>query len=76
MTVGDQIEDFTIVEEKLIHIDLIRPGDLIIHTDGILRTVCGSNIKRGGFHGTSIFGDSYHSGYKPVRLVKVARTRR
>lgn len=50
------------------HISDIRQGDTVIH-NGILTTVCGNNIKRDPFMGTSIFGDCYHSGHKPVLKV-------
>ena len=50
------------------HIDLIQPGDTILH-EGELKTVTESNIGRGAFMGTTIFGDSYHLGYQPVKLV-------
>lgn len=50
-----------------IHISDIVAGDTILHTDGKTRTVCASNIKRGGFMGDTLFGDSYHSGHKLVK---------
>lgn len=49
------------------HISTIKAGDTILH-DGDLKTVSNSNIKTGGLLGITIFGDSYHSGYKPVKL--------
>ena len=51
-----------------VHISQITAGDTIVH-NGKLSTVCGKDIKRGGFCGDTIFGDSYHSGYKPVHKV-------
>lgn len=55
---------------ELVHIDDIEIGDLIIREwDGVICTVGKNNIKYGGFMGTSIFGDSYHSGYKKVKKV-------
>lgn len=52
-----------------VHISEIKSGDTIMHFDGI-RTVCNSNIKKGGFMGTSLFGDSYVSGRKKVKRLK------
>ena len=48
-----------------IHIDLINIGDTVFH-DGKMRTLSKTDIKRSSFMGTSIFGDSYKLGYKPV----------
>lgn len=47
------------------HISNIFPGDTIKH-QGELKTVSKSNIKFCSFMGISIFGDTYHSGHKPV----------
>lgn len=58
------------VEE--VHISNIRPGDTVMH-EGKMRTVCVKDIKTGGFMGTSLFGDSYHSGYKLVERVIIER---
>lgn len=57
-----------------VHISQIQPGDTILHTDGKVRTVCRSNIKRGGFMGTSLFGDSYRSGTIPVKKLSITPT--
>lgn len=54
------------------HIDMIRPGDTVLH-NGELRTVCKSDIKRGGFMGSTLFGDSYRSGTVPVQLACIRR---
>ena len=54
---------------QLVHIDTIKVGDTIICEDGQMRTVCRNNIKYGGFMGTTLFGDSYHSGLKKVEKV-------
>ena len=51
------------------HIDMIRAGDTVQH-NGELRTVCKSDLKYGGFMGTSLFGDSYRLGTVPVQLVR------
>jgi hypothetical protein len=50
------------------HIDNIFTGCVIEH-NGKHMTVCKNDIKTGGFMGSSIFGDSYNSGYKPVKKV-------
>lgn len=54
-------------EVKEVHISEIRQGDTI-HHNGEDVTVCGTDIKS-GFCGITIFGDSYHSGYKKVLKV-------
>ena len=59
------MENYTIKE---VHISEIKAGDTILHFDG-LRTVCKSNIKTGGFHGRTLFGDSYNSGTILVKQV-------
>lgn len=59
-------------ETVKIHINDIRSGDTVFH-NGELRTVCKSDIKRGGFMGTSLFGDSYRSGTVPVQLARINR---
>lgn len=53
---------------KPTHIADIVPGDTI-HHEGNLRTVCKANVKKGGLFGTTLFGDSYQSGYKLVNKV-------
>lgn len=55
-----------------IHIDMIMPGDTIFH-DNREMTVSQKDIKRGGFMGTSIFGDCYKSGTVPVLRVIIKR---
>jgi hypothetical protein len=55
---------------KEVHISQISAGDTI-HHGGAVRTVCGKDIKKGGFMGTSIFGDSYMSGHKLVKRVLI-----
>ena len=52
-----------------IHIDKVRPGDTILHNN-IPTTVCSKDIRYDNFIGTTLFGDSYHSGYKKVILLK------
>ena len=51
-----------------VHISTIRGGDTVMH-NGEMKTVSFNNIKRGGFMGTSIFGDSYMSGHKLVKKI-------
>ena len=58
----------TIIKE--VHISQISAGDTI-HHDGAIRTVCGKDIKKDGFMGTSIFGDSYKSGHNLVKRVLI-----
>lgn len=50
------------------HISQISWGDLVEH-NGVVKTVGKADIKRGGFHGDSLFGDSYMSGRQPVKKV-------
>ena len=52
------------------HIDSIKHGDCI-ERDGRIFTVSNSDIKRGGFMGTTIFGDSYRLGRLPVNKVRI-----
>lgn len=51
---------------KLTHVNEIRVGDTI-EIKGMPTTVSGTDLHRGGFMGTTIFGDSYELG---TRLVK------
>jgi len=51
-----------------VHISSLRQGDIILH-NGELKTVSGTDLKRDKFMGTSVFGDSYHAGHKPVKKV-------
>lgn len=51
-----------------VHITSIKPGDTILH-DGVIKTVCPSNIKHDAFMGTTLFGDSYMLGTKLVHKV-------
>ena len=51
-----------------VHISKISAGDTIVH-NGKLTTVCGNNIKRGGFCGDTLFGDSYRLGTQLVKKV-------
>lgn len=55
---------------KEVHIDSVRVGDAVEH-DGELRTVCKKDIHYNSFMGTTLFGDSYALGTKPVRKLEV-----
>jgi len=57
----------TMITEK-VHISRISSGDTVIHNEQI-KTVTNSNIKYCSFMGTTLWGDSYHSGYKLVERV-------
>lgn len=48
------------------HISTISPGDTVEH-NGVLMTVCRSDIRRSEFMGISLFGDTYRLGRKPVK---------
>ena len=56
-----------IMTTNQVHISTIKCGDTIVH-DGLMRTVCDGNIKR-GFCGITLFGDSYRMGTLMVTLV-------
>ena len=57
---------------KQVNISTIAPGDTVEH-NGVLMTVCRSDIKTGGFCGTTLFGDSYNMGYKKVKKAIITR---
>ena len=52
------------------HISQVQAGDTII-INSILKTVCQNDIKYCPFMGKTIFGDSYHSGNKPVEVAEI-----
>lgn len=58
--------------EEKVHISRIRVGDTIIH-EGVMQTISGNNIKTCPFMGTTLFGDSYHLGYKLVTRINFNR---
>lgn len=62
--------NFDIIET---HIDNIFAGSTVEH-NGKHMTVGKKDIKSGGFMGTSLFGDSYHSGHKLVNQVIIKTT--
>lgn len=51
-----------------IHIDLLMVGDTILH-EGEEKTVSGTDLKVNEFMGITVFGDSYHLGYKKVKKI-------
>lgn len=53
---------------KHVNINQIRHGDTIIH-NGEMKTVDRHYIKSSDFMGTTLFGDSYMLGTKPVQKV-------
>jgi hypothetical protein len=54
---------------KQVHIDTIRPGDVVLCPDNKERTVCKKDITWDSFLGTRIFGDCYKLGRKLVTKV-------
>ena len=56
---------------ETVHASEIKAGDTI-EIQGVLHTVCGNNIKKCSFMGTSIFGMTYfpETGYQKVTRVK------
>jgi hypothetical protein len=55
-----------------VHISTIRSGDTVLHNEKLM-TVSKNNISTVALLGVTLFGDSYHSGYKPVRKVLIRR---
>lgn len=53
---------------KQINIKQIKQGDTIIH-NGQATTVTGNDIKHDQLMGTTVFGDSYNIGHKPVFII-------
>lgn len=54
------------------HIDNIMVGDTVLCEDGLIRTVSKNNIHSFGGERT-LFGDSYHLGYKKVKKIIIQR---
>ena len=54
------------------HITDIKHGDCIIE-NGVMVTVSNSHIKRDPFFGTTLRGDSYNGGRKPVLKAAIKR---
>lgn len=57
------------------HISQINVCDTIKCRDGVIRTVCKSNIHYLQGIGTTIFGDSYNLGSIPVDKVVIFQSR-
>lgn len=57
------------------HISQISIGDMIKCRDGVIRTICKSNIHHLQGIGTTIFGDSYNLGNIPVDKVVIFQAR-
>ena len=57
---------------ELVHKDNIVQGDTIL-LDGKLKTVCRNNIRKGGFCGTTIHGESFRLGLELVKRVRFVR---
>lgn len=51
-----------------VHISEIRSGDTVVHNDKTM-TVSNNDISKGGFMGTTLFGDSYMCGHRLVTKV-------
>ena len=61
------LEQYCFIVEP-VHKDEITAGDTIL-LDGKLKTVSRNNIRRGGFYGTIIHGESFKLGLEPVKRV-------
>ena len=57
------------------HISGIMVGDTIKCRDGVIRTVCKSDIHYSQGIGTTLFCDSYNLGYIPVDKVVIFHAR-
>lgn len=53
------------MKTKTIHISQVRVGDVILH-ENTIKTLSAQYLKKNGFMNTSIWGDSYELGTKPV----------
>lgn len=51
------------------HISEIKAGDTVNHK-GRTTTVCKRDIIKGGFCGTTLFGDSYNMGTRQVERIQ------
>ena len=59
------------MKTEFVHITCINAGDTVI-IDGIMKTVCKSNIKT-GFMGRTLFGDSHRLGLDKIKKVTFKR---
>ena len=50
----------------------IKPGDCIME-NGVMVTISSNHIKRDPFLGTTLRGDSYNGGHKPVLKAVIKR---
>jgi hypothetical protein len=57
-----------VTKEIEVNINEVRPGDYIKH-DGKVVGIGPKDIKYNTFMGTTVLGDSYHLGHKPVIMV-------
>jgi len=64
----DNLRACYIVEN--VHISEIHAGNTVLHTDGLIRTVCKNNISYNSFMKRCLFGDNYSLGTRPVLRVK------
>lgn len=55
-------------KESQVHISTIKAGDIVKHNNKEM-TASNNDIKNCHFMGVSLFGDSYHLGYKPVTKI-------
>lgn len=68
-----RVEEQSNVVREVVQASQIQAGDTI-ELNGVFHTVCGNNIKKCSFMGTSIFGMTYfpETGYQKVTRVKFA----
>jgi hypothetical protein len=66
---GLDLEGFDV---ELVHISKIKPSDTIIFKEKTT-TVCKKDIKKSEFLGTTLFGDSFNSGYILVPRVRIPK---
>lgn len=55
-------------QQRLVHINDLKVGDVVLHK-GFAFTVSKTNLRRGGFMGTTFMGDSYRAGSDLVTLL-------
>lgn len=58
-------------EIEEVHISTIQAGDTILHTDGLIKTVCNVNIRHSSFMGITLFGNSYRLGNVLVKRLRI-----
>ena len=57
---------------EIVHISDVRVGDTVLHQDQEM-TVCQNNLRKDGFMGHLLFGDSYRLGTQLVKRLKIDR---